>query len=188
MVFDIRHLRTCLGRFPTGVTVVTYEAHGEVRGVTVNAFTAVSLEPPLVLVCLDRRSKASEALEGAPFAINVLAVTQFELALHFAGRPQSHLVIPWENLEEGRPPRLAGCTTYVDCQPWGLCDGGDHVVVVGEVASFHIGSDEPLVFYGSKFRGIGRVVGGTPWLSSLDCPSAMCPFPRQIEDDLSVGD
>ncbi|GII23307.1 flavin reductase family protein [Planosporangium mesophilum] len=156
MTIDGRMLRNCLGRFATGVTVVTYEADGEVHGLTVNAFTAVSLEPSLVLVSLDRRSRACGKLEDRPFAVNILAAGQHELALHFAGRPQRDLVVGWGDAIPGRPPRLAGCAAYFDCRPWRCYDGGDHVLFLGEVETVDVNEDsEPLIFYGGRFRSVG---------------------------------
>src|SRR3954465_7893460 len=88
MAIHPRELRQCLGHFTTGVTVITCAgADGAPHGATVNAFTAVSLEPPLVLVSLDRRSRLCALLEAAPFTVNVLEASQKDLALHFAGRP-----------------------------------------------------------------------------------------------------
>ena len=94
MAIDPRELRRCLGHFATGVTVITCGVQdGAPHGATVNAFTAVSLEPPLVLVSLDRRSKLCSLLEAdRPFTVNVLEAAQKELALHFAGRPNQDVV------------------------------------------------------------------------------------------------
>lgn len=72
MHIDPRQLRNCLGHFASGITVISCETEGEPHGATVNAFSAVSLDPPLVMVSLDRRTKACDYLDGAPFAVNVL--------------------------------------------------------------------------------------------------------------------
>jgi flavin reductase (DIM6/NTAB) family NADH-FMN oxidoreductase RutF len=82
-----RHLRACFGKFATGVTVVTYRAGEEVRGVTMNSFTSVSLDPPLILLSVAKTARTSDALDRTDFAVNVLRVDQMDLALHFAGRP-----------------------------------------------------------------------------------------------------
>ncbi|MDT7601733.1 MAG: hypothetical protein QOK26_3810, partial [Pseudonocardiales bacterium] len=89
MAVDPRELRSCLGHFATGVTVITCDGDGTPHGATVNAFSAVSLDPPLVLVSLDRKSKACKYLDGRPFTVNVLTEPQDDVALHFAGRPMS---------------------------------------------------------------------------------------------------
>src|SRR3954471_4566940 len=89
MTLEPRRLRDAFGRFATGVTVVTCaKDDGVPHGATVNAFTAVSLDPALCQVTVTRESRASHYLQDAPFAVNVLAVDQPEVAWHFAGRPQ----------------------------------------------------------------------------------------------------
>jgi len=172
-------LRGCLGQFATGVTVVSCRADNARHGATVNAFTAVSLDPPLVLVALDRRSKASRYLVGAPFAVNVLAADATATALHFAGRPQTGLEPAW--IDEGLAPRLGEASAWLVCSPWARYDGGDHVLFVGEVREFGVGSAEPLLFHRGRFRrpgehldpaGSARLVDTAPWLESLDCPVA----------------
>src|SRR3954452_16053961 len=92
---ESRHLRSCLSRFVTGVAVVSYQAGEDVRGLTVNSFTSVSLAPPLILVSLARTAKAVDHLSQVPFTINVLTASQFDLAMHFAGRPRAGLELEW---------------------------------------------------------------------------------------------
>lgn len=155
MPIDSRALRTALGHFATGVTVVTYGVDGDRYGVTVNAFTAVSLDPPLILVSLDRRSRASEALPGRPFVVNVLAATQCDLALNFAGKPDGELIVPWDADADPAAPRLTGSSAWFACTPWQAHDGGDHVLLLGEVEDLDLPGEEPLLFYGGRFRAVG---------------------------------
>ena len=96
-----RHLRSCLSRFVTGVAVVSYLADGEPRGVTVNSFTSVSMDPPLILVSLARTAKAACHLSEVPFTINVLKASQFDIAMQFAGLRRTTCGWP------GRPPPTA---------------------------------------------------------------------------------
>jgi flavin reductase (DIM6/NTAB) family NADH-FMN oxidoreductase RutF len=166
---DPRQFRSCLGRFATGVTVVSCDSGGQVHGATVNAFSAVSLEPPLVMVSLDRRSKACGLLTGRPFTVNVLAEDQRDLALQFAGRPQPDVAVEWIG---GAAPRLAGAQAYFHCMPWREYDGGDHVVFLGEVAEFGHIPGEPLIFHEGLFRALSPQTASGPWLESLDCPSS----------------
>lgn len=168
MRIDPRRLRNCLGQFATGVTVVTCHGSESPHGVTVNSFTAVSLEPPLVLISLGRASRASRYLETRPFTVNVLAAGQQHLALNFAGRPQ-HIAVPWQY--DRFAPRLAGCVAYLCCVPWSSYDGGDHVLHLGEVRHVEFDGGEPLLFYRGRFRHLGHAFEGTPWIDSLDCPS-----------------
>jgi flavin reductase (DIM6/NTAB) family NADH-FMN oxidoreductase RutF len=177
---DPRHLRACLSRFTTGVTVVTYTVRGEPRGITVNSFTSVSLDPPLVLVSLARSARASEQAGRVPFAVNVLAADQVDLALQFAGRPRAGARLRWaEDAGSGDtgsdgPPRLAGAVAVFTCRPWRSYDGGDHVLHLGEVTAAARYPGEPLVFTDGRFAMAGlplfdgpRVLppdSGSPWL------------------------
>ncbi|WP_031464443.1 flavin reductase family protein [Sciscionella sediminilitoris] len=170
MTVDTRELRRCLGHFATGVTVVTCDAGGAPHGATVNAFSAVSLNPPLVLVSLDRRSKVCAHLDGAPFTVNVLAEPQDELALHFAGKPMAG-EIGWRYPDPRLAPELAGALATISCTPWRAYDGGDHVLYLGRVEHFAITEQDPLVFYLGGFRHLGPIYETVPWLESGDCPS-----------------
>lgn len=164
-----RQLRNAFGMFATGVTVVTTRTpDGVPHGATVNAFTAVSLEPPLAQVTLTRSSKAAQYLDGTPFAINILSLSQMDVALHFAGKPMSGGP-DWE--PDGDVPILCGNAATLECQPWNIYDGGDHIIVVGEVVSLECDRNaHPLLFFGGGFRAIGPVIGGGPWEHSADGP------------------
>ncbi|MCG2620804.1 flavin reductase family protein [Arthrobacter sp. I2-34] len=159
---DPRDLRHAFGRFGTGVTVVTTRADdGEAHGATVSAFTAVSLDPPLAQVTLMRSSKLSRYVEGRPFAINVMSLSQLDTCLHFAGKPMAGSPA-WGAGTTGVPV-LAGNAATLECRPWNVYDGGDHAIVVGEVVSLEINPVEPLLFFGGKFHHLGGLVGGSPW-------------------------
>ncbi|UPO76278.1 flavin reductase family protein [Arthrobacter sp. Helios] len=148
-------LRNTFGNFTTGVTIVSYEHNGEVLGATVNSFTSVSLDPPLVLVSLMKTAKAAALLADKPFSINVLGKDQLSHALQFAGKPQDGLEIDWNR--EHTSPRIAGSMAWFSCEPWQQYDGGDHVLILGKVAAFgHVAGDdaEPLVFYRGGWRGL----------------------------------
>ncbi|ATY85281.1 flavin reductase [Kyrpidia spormannii] len=153
---DTRELRYCFGRFATGVTVVTYEFGGEPHGITVNSFTSVSLEPPLLLVSIARQAKACSRLDGAPFVVNVLASHQRAVAMNFAGRPQQDASFAWERGE--RAPRLSPVLAWMECVPWRRYDGGDHVLYVGEIVGFDYCEDSPLIFFTGNF-GIPAAAG-----------------------------
>lgn len=147
-----RWLRDCFGQFTTGVTVVTYESNGEARGATVNSFTSVSLDPPLLLVSIARSARTCEALDGKPFVVNVLAREQQQVAMQFAGKPREDVDINWVDGELA--PRLDGSVAWFECRPWKQYDGGDHVLFVGEVTRCELGAAEPLLYFGGKFRAI----------------------------------
>jgi flavin reductase (DIM6/NTAB) family NADH-FMN oxidoreductase RutF len=163
-----RDVRTAFGRFATGVTVVTcVKEDGVPHGATVNAFTAVSLEPALCQVTLTRQSRACRYLENAPFAVNVLSAAQLDTAWHFAGRPQS----PEPEWAEGATaPVLVGNAATISCRSWRTYDGGDHLIVIGEVTDLQVGDDEPLLFFGGRFREMAAPATGVHWAGSMDSP------------------
>jgi flavin reductase len=146
-----RSLRSCLGRFATGVVVVTFDGpDGQPRGLTVNAFTSVSMHPPLVLVSVAKRAWSHDALRGCPFCINVLAAEQEGIARQFAGMGEADLVwVPGAEL-----PRLAGVLAHLTCRPWRDYDGGDHTLFLGEVVDFDYRDGDALCFHTSEFRSL----------------------------------
>ncbi len=168
---DPRALRRCFGRFTTGVTVVTYRSGDEVRGATVNSFTSVSIDPPLVLVSLSRTTHAYEAMQGHPFAINVLRSDQMDVAMQFAGRAREDLKLDWASVSgPDDPPSLARAVGVFKCTPWQRYDGGDHVLEVGRVTSFEYRTGDPLVFSDGKFVSPGLPLFDGPMVFSLDGP------------------
>lgn len=170
MTFDARELRRCLGHFATGVTVISCDGSDAPHGATVNAFSAVSLDPPLVMVSVDRKTKISRYLEGSAFTVNVLTEPQEDVALHFAGKPMA-AEPEWERPEPRLAPQLAGSLATVSCTPWTSYDGGDHILFLGHVERFHVTDEgDPLVFYLGGFRHLGPVYTAVPWLESSDCP------------------
>jgi flavin reductase (DIM6/NTAB) family NADH-FMN oxidoreductase RutF len=170
---DPRHLRSCLSRFVTGVAVVSYVADGEPRGVTVNSFTSVSMDPPLILVSLARTAKAAGPLTAVPFTINVLKASQLDIALQFAGRPRDGLRVRWEASAGDLAPVLHGALATFRCRPWQAYDGGDHILQLGRVAEADVsGEEEPLLFDRGRFAMVG--------LSLFDNP-------RVLESDPVIG-
>lgn len=144
------HFRGSLGRFATGVAIVTFDGATKRHGITVNSFTSVSMEPPLVLVSIARSTKAHDELANRPFAVNILGAEQRQLAMHFAGRPGPEPV--W--VEGETAPRLSGVLAYFECMPWAAYDGGDHTLYLGEVADFNYRSGDALAFANSSFTTI----------------------------------
>ena len=134
---------------------------GVPHGATVNAFTAVSLDPPLAQVTLTRTSRAARYLEGAPSSPSTSSPwNKWTWAFfHFAGKVLDEE--PEWTLDGNVPVLLKNAAT-LECRPWNIYDGGDHIIVVGEVISMEITKREPLLFFGGKFRQIGRFVEGAP--------------------------
>jgi flavin reductase (DIM6/NTAB) family NADH-FMN oxidoreductase RutF len=157
-------LRRFLGNFPTGVTVVTCRRGDVVHGATVNAFTSVSLDPPLILTALNRNSRACAHLSDGAFVVNVLGEAQRDVAMHFAGRPMP-TPVAWLD-EHGDHPRLAGAVGHLCCRVWRNYDGGDHVLHVAEVTDLALRGGRPLLFHRGEFP---RLADGDPvWSQSLD--------------------
>lgn len=148
---DARDLRNCFGSFATGVTVVTWtDDDNNRRGITINSFTSVSLDPPLVLISIDKNTKAYHDLKNRPFVINILSSEQKLHALQFAGRPQEDLTVEWEE-DSNIGPRLKGTIGRIECTPWAEYDGGDHLLFVGKVEDFAYCEKDSLLFYKGQF-------------------------------------
>lgn len=147
--FDPGTLRVCFGKFATGVTVVSLVIDGQPHGLTVNSFTSVSLDPPLVLICVDKGSKAVDALGQSPFAINVLTAEQEDFAWHFAGKSR-FADVAW-CYGKGNLPFLPDTLARIFCRPWSVNDGGDHLVVIGRVFDLHSSENDALAFFSGRF-------------------------------------
>src|SRR5699024_2619543 len=123
---------------------------GNRRGITINSFTSVSLDPPLALISIDKNTKAYNELKNRPFVINILSEDQKSLALQFAGKPQEGLDVEWkEDSDVG--PRLKNTVGTIECSPWAQYEGGDHLLFVGEVEDFSYRENESLLFYKGQF-------------------------------------
>ena len=152
---DPRTLRDALGCFATGVTVVTcLGADGNPAGLTVNSFTSVSLDPPLLLVCIARQARCAPALAGAPFfAVNVLQTGQQPASIRFSTRDEDRFgATPWSTGETGAPLLMESLAVF-ECERHSVNDGGDHDILVGRVvrASFDPTLD-PLLYFRGKYR------------------------------------
>lgn len=143
--------REAMGGFLTGVTAVTtLTADGKVAGTAVNAFSAVSQEPPLLLVCLDRSSRSLEAIRKAGFfAVNILSETHLDVVRRFSSKSVGDRFrdVAWSSQATGAPV-LTGSVAWFDCEVHAIHEGGDHEIVVGRVV--RLGSDKaatPLAYH-----------------------------------------
>jgi 3-hydroxy-9,10-secoandrosta-1,3,5(10)-triene-9,17-dione monooxygenase reductase component len=151
---DERTFREAVGQFVTGVTVIAIEMDGSIRAMTANSFTSLSLDPPLVLFCLGKQTKAGQLIRRVDgFSVNVLRHDQQNLSAYFAGvwreaSPPPFSFVAWEG-----GPRLEGCTAALGCIVHAIHDGGDHWIVVGQVTATHRAPDDgpPLVFFGGRY-------------------------------------
>ena len=153
-------LRLALGRFVTGVTIVTCrDAAGRPVGLTANSFNALSLEPPLVLWSLRRISPSIEAFASAThFTINVLAEDQIHLSRRFA-RPSNAKFDEGEWTDgQGGAPMLAGSVAVFECRRRSHHEAGDHILFIGEVERITGSAAAPLVYHAGHYRALGDVI------------------------------
>ena len=156
--------RRTLGMFATGVTVITTQQPGQVHGMTANAFMSVSLQPPLVLISVDRRARLNPLLrEGVRFGISVLESGQSRLSDHFAGRASARAEEPRFEIVRNTPlveGALAHLVARVVRSYW----GGDHSLFLGQVEYVRYGEGEPLLFHGGRYE---RIVADPKLFSAL---------------------
>ena len=156
MSFDTKAFRRALGSFPTGVAVVTAAMESEPVGITVNSFTSVSLDPPLVLWCLKKDSNRYRAfMEARGFTISVLGTEHEGVSARLA-RQGEHRLQDMELLEtELGPPALADAHAVFECAREAIHDGGDHSILTGRVLRFARRDDgAPLVFYRGRYGAL----------------------------------
>jgi flavin reductase (DIM6/NTAB) family NADH-FMN oxidoreductase RutF len=154
--------RRALSQFPTGVTVVTVEREpGLVHGMTANSFTSVSLEPMLILVCVDQRARMLPLLQKKKrFGVSILKEGQEAISEYFAKSEQSaeaeqRLLIRYR-WTPGGVPVLEGTLLHLTCTLLASHIAGDHTIFVGEVEAAGIDKGEPLLFFGGEYRTIGH--------------------------------
>jgi flavin reductase (DIM6/NTAB) family NADH-FMN oxidoreductase RutF len=148
MTLTGEEFRRALGHFATGVTVVTVRRSQEsIHGMTANAFTSVSLEPPLVLVCVDHRARSHPLLlEQKCFGINVLREDQEPLARYLDHETAGRLGVEYATSERGTP-LLKDCLARLDCTLVATHEGGDHTLFVGRVEQANTGTGRPLLWW-----------------------------------------
>jgi flavin reductase (DIM6/NTAB) family NADH-FMN oxidoreductase RutF len=148
-------MRRTIGRFATGVAVVTTLDGREPHGMTVNSLTSVSLTPPLLLVCLTTGARTTDAVVNAGrFAVNILSARQEEIALRFARRGADH----FQGLEltygDHAVPVVPDALAHLECAVERHFDAGDHLVVIGQVDRVCDREGEPLAFRGGRFADL----------------------------------
>lgn len=155
MSIDSREFRDTVGCFATGVTIVTtVDAEGDPVGLTANSFSSLSLDPPMVLFCLDRNVVSFEAFHSnRHFAVNILSAAQEEMSRRFAkSGPEKWSGVEFETHETGCPI-LGGCIANLECDIDSVYEGGDHVIIIGRVVSIARadGADNPLTFFRGRY-------------------------------------
>lgn len=150
--------RRAMGRFATGVTVITIpEDEDRVHGMTANAVTSVSLDPLLVLVCIDHRAHTLALLQQRKqFGINILTEEQETLSRYYARPDRDHqgalrLGVRYRYTQRGTP-MLEECLAWLDCRVVATHEAGDHTIFIGQVEELFVGEGRPLLFYGGRYR------------------------------------
>lgn len=143
--------RRALGRFASGITVVTTEHEGAVHGMTANAFVSVSLDPPLVLVSVDNRAKMNKVLPvSGRYGVNILRDSQEDLSQHFAGRPKVGTKVSF--VRRGGVQLLEGALAHLVCRLVDVHPAGDHTLYIGQVEHLDYGDGAPLLYYTGAYR------------------------------------
>jgi flavin reductase (DIM6/NTAB) family NADH-FMN oxidoreductase RutF len=152
---DGRAFRRLLGRFSTGVTILTTETASGVHGMTANAFVAVSLRPPLVLVCVDNDARMRGHLDtGAALGVSILAAEQETLSSRFAGRANEQTAAEFEWYEG--IPLIGGALAHLTCRIESRHEAGDHRMYVCRVTAGGFRDGDPLIFFQGAYRRIQR--------------------------------
>jgi flavin reductase (DIM6/NTAB) family NADH-FMN oxidoreductase RutF len=154
MVIDPQELRRVMGHFATGVTVITTKnKDGVPNGLTANAFLSLSLNPPLVLISVDKAAQCYTCFERETgFTVNFLGEGQEELSRRFATKGIDKFAgLQWHEGINGAAV-LDGVLGYVECKIRQCLDGGDHTIVIGEILNAHASGERPLLFFKGKYQ------------------------------------
>jgi flavin reductase (DIM6/NTAB) family NADH-FMN oxidoreductase RutF len=156
--FTSKDFRSAVGTFATGVTVVTTRGEEHAYGMTANAFSSVSLDPPLVLVCVISPSEGGRHIENnGCFAVNILHAEQEPISRYFASRDRprgrdAFREVP-HRLGMSGSPIIEGAAGYLDCRLHAAHEAGDHQIFIGEVLELGFDAEaEPLVFHGGRYK------------------------------------
>lgn len=175
---DSRTYRNTIGLFASGVTIITTRLGAVVHGMTANAVSSVSLDPTLLLVCLDRRTRMHDLIQQAgAFAVNILATDQEHLSGHFAGRskdgpppPDLQFVYGRDDADAGGVPTIAGSIAAIRCQVEAAYPGGDHTILLGRVTELRPGTTDaqPLIWFSGRYRHLAAPISAghtdpEPW-------------------------
>ncbi|MGD9719964.1 MAG: flavin reductase family protein [Pirellulales bacterium] len=148
MAVDQADFRRALGHFAAGVTVVTTKFDGKNSGITVTAFSSLSLEPPLVLICIDQRARMHERLPvGGAFAVNMLRDDQELVSREFATSKGDPFAVVGHREGATGVPILEGTLCAIECKIVERLPGGDHTIIIGEVETTHLREGKPLLYF-----------------------------------------
>ena len=164
MSLNSSDFRKAMGAFATGVTIITVDLDGEVHGMTANAFTSVSLDPMLVLVCVDHSTRTHAHLHAKKrFGINVLCDDQRSISEYYARPERIHehaeaeAGARFERTRHGTPV-LHGALAYLECRLQSAEEAGDHTIFIAEVEDVVLQDGDPLLFFRGRYRKVGEEV------------------------------
>ena len=164
MTLNSTEFRKAMGAFATGVTIITVDLDDEVHGMTANAFTAVSLDPMLVLVCVDHSTRTHAHLHAKKrFGINVLCEDQMASSEYYARPERSHehaeaeAGARFDRTRHGTP-MLDGALAFLECRLESVQEAGDHSIFIAEVEDVVVREGDPLLFFRSVYRKIGEQI------------------------------
>jgi flavin reductase (DIM6/NTAB) family NADH-FMN oxidoreductase RutF len=153
MSFDPAKQRKIMGRFATGVTVITTGGKAGRHGLTANAVASLSLDPPLVLVAVEKKAHSMDFLKvNRCFAVNILRLEQEDISRRFATPGPKDFTGLALLMAVTDAPILADCLGYVDCRVVDILPGGDHEIFVGEIVAGEVHQGHPLLYYSGKYR------------------------------------
>ena len=159
MDIENNNFKKCMGNFATGITVVTTNtSEGLPCGMTINSFTSLSLEPPLILFNVDKNAHNHDNFANCnKFTVNILSEKQSAISHSFAF-PST---IRWDEIDHGistnKTPKINGCISYIECDIEDIHTGGDHSIIIGRVTKMNIASEEnPLIYFKGQYRKIGN--------------------------------
>ena len=157
MTFDSKKQRQILGHFATGVTVVTTDGEAGSHGMTANAFASLSLNPPLVMVAVDKRAAMLDFLaKNRCFAVNILRSDQEDLSTRFAKPgPKDFSDLETTTATTGSPI-VAHAIAYLDCRVYEILPGGDHEIFVGEILAGDYRGGDPLLYFAGGYRRLSE--------------------------------
>lgn len=162
---DAARFRRAMGKFATGVTVVTYAHQGNTTGMTANAFMSLSMDPPMILISVRTQSRFAQSVaRGDTFGVSFLADEQEALSRHFGGQPREGLADPFEYA--GVVPVIRGALVQIAARANAIHAGGDHLIYTADVEALRESDGTPLLFYTGKYK---QIVAHDPALVWRDC-------------------
>lgn len=148
-----RAFRNAMGKFATGVTVITTKADDEIRGMTANAFMSVSLNPKLITISIDNNANMLKKIQkSGKFAVNILSEQQKDISMHFAGQTNEDREIDFDFIND--VPVVKNSLVSIACSVDRSYEVGDHTLFIGSVVEFDVNEGNPLTFYSGKYGSL----------------------------------